>query len=97
MDDATTMMSTLDPVSEEMMLDVMEPDAMLDDELTNDIKLDTDESQEFGYYLDLKRGQMDTENKITMMKILDNVLEKVWAKIIGNKDGPIRKGAVHKS
>ena len=83
------MMSRLDLVPDEMILDVLEPDAMPDDELPNDIELDTDESQEFGYYLDLKRGQMDTDNKITMMKILDNVLEKVWVEIIGNQDGPM--------
>ena len=68
---------TLPLVQDQASTDLMLPDA----------KLDEDDLM-FGYYMDLKRGQMDTDNKITMIGILDNVLTKVYE--------TQRIGAVHK-
>ena len=69
---------TLPLVQDQANMDLMLPDA----------KLDEDDLQMFGYYMDLKRGQMDADNKITMIRILDNVLNKVYE--------TQRIGAVHK-
>ena len=53
---------TLPLVQDQANMDLMLPDA----------KLDEDDLQMFGYYMDIKRGQMDADNKITMIRILDD-------------------------
>ena len=68
------------------------------------MEMDPD-TEMFGYYLDLKRGWTDCENKIIALETVDTILEKVWLILEPDcehlESSPVenipKEGAVHKS